>query len=367
MLEEVLASNEDIQQLIAEIETSVDAVESDLEADIDRLLQEGDQDVETLEQLCLRHSDVLLKLDHVLAYGTDATTSSDLEKSLLSTGLATEGLSLFYEPTLANDQRWVSCLENIITDIKNKLVGWLSKAAGLVAGIIGKLGGLILGAFRKLGGVFMKIKDIAAGVLGKVRDAITAHPIATLTLAASSVASIPAIVALITRTSLPTSIGLLQGWYATIAKGIGKSGFAKFFRVQFSAAGTKIEKMIPSAKTGTPSALGYTGDKLKSIFGGFMKLFAKGGPLSRSISQIGVWAKSALGFIRSADASVTAGLAARKTAFGKALGFLWKMFKQGFTTPLGLFMTCGGKIASSVKKIKADDVPKPSTPAPNPA
>jgi hypothetical protein len=140
-------------------------------------------------------------------------------------------------------------------------------------------------------------------------------------------------------------------WYPLIQETVAKSAVGKIFKTTFTEAGSRIVSILPKAKSGTPRQLGWASSLFQGLFKKVSDLFKEGGALRGAIKQIKSWADSALKGVLKLDKAL---MAEKKTFIGKTIKFFYDLFRSSFTTPFGLLMTAGGKVASSATKLSKE-------------
>jgi len=331
------------------IDTEVETLDKEIEM-IVTMLEDEDKEVEAFEKF----SETLDKLEgfctKITTYGFTPIQLVEHQYLFETTAIPTYGLENFKNPLLANDFDLVGATENIIGAIVDKIGEWAKKIVDVIGAIVGKIWNIVTYAFKKIFGLFKKIKDLAVDAFSWIVDSIKNHPFQTLILFASGIASVPAIVGLVTKSSLPASVGLISKYYANIITKFSQSGLGKLFKLKLDNASVAFTKTFPQMRDGTPTALGYTVQKVKNLYSGLIKLFSEQGPFKGIITTLKSWGQNAWTWLKAKDQMLSA---QKKGFIGKIIRFIWVMFKESFTTPLGLLFTCVSKIFSSLGKIKA--------------
>jgi hypothetical protein len=245
-----------------------------------------------------------------------------------------------------------AAMEGILDTVRDKIAAWVAKIAEIAGALTKRIFGIV-------GKIYEKIKAFIAAIghgVAHVTSAIIAHPFSTLMMMASAVAGVPAIVGLVTRSSLPASIAALRSWYGVIGKGLSQSAFGKLVKVKISQAGltfTPLPIAAPTAKSA--SALGYTGQKVRHMLNQLARLFRPDGGLRRAFGAVTRWITEGLKMIQRADKMV---MGPQKTALTKGLRFIWSFFRYSIVTPLGLLITAISRFISSYKKVRGQPDPE---------
>jgi hypothetical protein len=279
---------------------------------------------------------------------------SSKESLYKTTTLNTVNMESLKEGWRPNDPRVKIAVEAVGTALGRVITSFIGKASGVLTAIGSRILKVLTGGVKLLTSpLTLLTAAIGAGVV-TTSDVITAHPWQTVMMAASAMAGFPALIALVTRTSLPSSMIAMRMWYKLIADGISKAPLGKFFSVKVHKEGLKLVRIVKEPVTAAASRLGYQGSVVQRVVKSVIGLFGKNGPIMQSFGILKTWIGKAFSSLKTLDKSL---MAPKKTAIGKVLRFSWDMFRSSFTTPLGLLMTSVSQFSKALKKskLKEDD------------
>lgn len=248
-----------------------------------------------------------------------------------------------------NDPRVKLAVEAVGAALTRVISNWIGKASGVITVIGNRILSILSKGAKILTSPITIIAAAVAGGIATTSDMITAHPWQTVVMAASAMAGVPALIAMITRTSLPSSLVAMRMWYKVIADGIVKSPLGKFFAVRVRQDGIKLVKIVKEPVKAAASRLGYQGSAVQRIAKSMLELFGKNGPIMKVLGTLKSWVGRAFQELRKADKAL---MGPKKTAIGKVLRFSWDIFRSSFTTPFGLLLTSISQFSKALKKTK---------------